>query len=203
MVPVTDSFLEQADTAFKINGLMDLILTDTTRPKVQELGSYIEDKIALKLNFFSQQENIDFYNQYFGSSAVFLSVISTVLLLVIVLLAVWSSLASVRVMVREFTINLLVGLSHRRFRRLLLGYYGLLSSAAVLAVFMMVIVSRRATLECKEAALMTYGIVGGLMEMDWIALAAAALANLILVFIVSQCAVWRIRRVPISVGVLQ
>lgn len=203
IVPVTDSFIEQAQTSFKINGLMDLTLTDTTRPKAQELGRYIEDKIALKLNFFSQQENIDFYNQYFGSSMAFLSVISTVLLVAIMLLAVWSSLAGVRVMVREFTINLLVGLSYRRFRRLLLGYYGLLSSVALLAVFVMVVFSRYATWERKDASFMTYGIAGGLMEMDWIALAAAALANLILVFIVSQCVVWKIWRVPISVGVLQ
>ena len=133
----------------------------------------------------------------------FLSVISTVLLVAIMLLAVWSSLAGVRVMVREFTINLLVGLSYRRFRRLLLGYYGLLSSVALLAVLVMVVFSRYATWERKDASFMTYGIAGGLMEMDWIALAAAALANLILVFIVSQCVVWKIRRVPISVGVLQ
>lgn len=203
VVPVTELFIEHAEISFKINGLMDLILTDTSRAKVRNLGDYIEKTIALKFNFFSQQENTDFYRDYFQSSMIFLSVVSVILLIVIILLAVWSSLAGVRVMLREFTINLLVGLSYGKFRRLLVAYYALLSSLALLAMLVMVTYSRQASWASKDASFMTYGFVAGLMPMDWIALLAAFVVNLLLIAVVVQSIVWRIKRVPISVGVLQ
>lgn len=71
IVPVSNAFIEQADISFKINGLMDLTLTDTTRSETKNFRNYIEDPLSLKFNLFTQQVNIDFYNQYFKSSTVF------------------------------------------------------------------------------------------------------------------------------------
>ncbi len=203
VVPLTESFIRDAEMSFKINGLMDLILTDTSRTRVRSLGDYIEKTIALKFNFFSQQENTDFYRDYFQSSMIFLSVVSVILLIAIILLAVWSSLAGVRIMLREFTINILVGLSYRRFRHLLVAYYLLLTLFALSAMFALATYSRQASWASKDASFMTYGFVAGLMPMDWIALLAAAVVNLLLIAVVTQTIVWRIKRVPISVGVLQ
>lgn len=203
VIPVNDSFIQRAGFGFKTNALTELTLLGTTPPKIQELKDYIAETAHLPLNFDSPEEIGEFYNQYFRPSIIFLSVATVILLCAIVLLGVWSSLVSVRVLVREFTINLLVGMSYTRFRRLLVGYYSLLSSIALLAIFTMVSYSRRATWERKEAWHMTYGVIGGLMEMDWIALAACLLADCVLVLILSQCVASRIKRVPISVGVLQ
>ena len=49
---------------------------------------------------------------------------------------------------------------------------------------------------------MTYGCAG-LIGMDWLALLVALLLDLFLVTVVVQTISWRLRRVPISVGVLQ
>ncbi|QPK81768.1 peptide ABC transporter permease [Schaalia sp. ZJ405] len=203
IVPVTEQFIQQAHGAFKINGLMDLMLLDTSRPGASELGAYIEEKINLKFNFSSQQDNIDFYHEYFYSSMVFLMGVSLILVIVIIFLAVWGSLAAVRVMLPDFTINLLVGLSYEKFQRLLVAYYALLSLFALSALFAMVSYSRHDSWSTKVAFHITYGPAGGLIQMDWIALLAAFLANVLLVAIVVQSIVWRIKRVPISIGVLQ
>ncbi|MDO4412741.1 hypothetical protein [Cutibacterium sp.] len=203
IVPVNNSFIERAEIAFKINGLMDLAVIDTTRSEVHQLGDYINKTISVKLNFFSQEENIEFYHQYFKSSMVILCVIMAALVVFIFLLAVWNSIAGMRVMVREFTVNLLVGMSYGRFRRLLFGYYLMLSLVAFFAVFGMVLYSRQSSWHSGDASFMTYGLVGGVIEMDCIALMVTFLANFIMTLSLARFVVWRIKRVPISVGVLQ
>ena len=202
VMPVNRAFIEQADASFKLNGLMDLILVNTNRAGVSELGAYVDRTIGVKFNYYSQQDNIDFYNQYFVSSMSFLSVVSSLLLALIIVLSVWGSLASVRVMVRDFTINLLVGLSYAKVRRLFCSYYIGLSSLTLLAVLAMTSYSRYGAWESKDASFMTYGLVG-LIGMDWLALLVALLFDLLLVVVVVETITWRLRRVPISVGVLQ
>lgn len=203
VVPVTDAFIDRADIPFKINGLMDLVVTDTTPSEVEKLGDQIEKTIAVRFNFFSQQENIDFYHEHFQSSMLFLVLVFSLLLIAIVLLAVWSSLAGARVMARELMINHFVGLSYRKYRHLLVAYYSLLASLALSAVFAMVAYSRHADWSSKNAFLMTYGFAGGLMPMDWIALLAAFLVDILLIAVMAQAIVWRVKRIPISAGVLQ
>ena len=202
VMPVTSTFIEQADVGFKVNGLMDLIVTDTDRRDVSELGAFIDKTIGAKFNFSSQQDNMNFYNEYFVSSLSFLTVVSSVLLIIIIVLSVFSALIGMRVMVRDFTINLLVGLSYGKLRRIFFVYYAGLSFIALLAVFAMTSYSRYGAWRRKDASFMTYG-VGGLIGMDWLALLVALLFDLLLVTLVAQFITWRLRRVPISVGVLQ
>lgn len=142
VIPVNRAFIEQADAPFKLNGLMDLILVDADRTGVSELGAYVDRTIGVKFNYYSRQDNIDFYNQYLVSSTSSLLVVSGALLVLIIVLSVWGSLASVRVMVRDFTINVLVGLSYAKVRRLLFSYYAGLSLLALLAVLAMAAYSR-------------------------------------------------------------
>jgi hypothetical protein len=49
---------------------------------------------------------------------------------------------------------------------------------------------------------MTYGFAG-LIPMDWLALLAAFIFDALLVFLIAQVVTWRLKRIPISVGVLQ
>lgn len=202
VIPVNRAFIEQADAPFKLNGLMDLILVNTNRAGVSELGAYVDRTIGVKFNYYSRQDNIEFYNQYLVSSTSSLLVVSGALLVLTIVLSVWGSLASVRVMVRDFTINVLVGLSYAKVRRLLFSYYAGLSLFALLAVLAMAAYSRYDAWQGKSAFLMTYGCAG-LVGMDWLALLVALLLDLFLVTVVVQTISWRLRRVPISVGVLQ
>ena len=202
VVPVTTAFIKQADVSFNINALNDLVLSDTDRADVSELGDYIDKTIGAKFNLYSYQDNIDYYNEYLFSSLRFLTVASGVLLILIVLLSVWSALISVRVMMRDFTINLMVGLSYGRLRRLFYAYYAGLSLIALLAVFAMAAYSRHSYWRRKDAFLMTYGL-WGMIRMDWLALLVASLFDFLLVAMLAQLITWRLRRVPISLGVLQ
>ncbi|MBT1035395.1 hypothetical protein KJY78_03395 [Canibacter sp. lx-45] len=203
VVPVTESYIKSTGTAFKINALMDLTLTNTTRSEVTSLGTYIEQLISLKFNFFSQQDNINFYNKHFGSAMFTLVLVTTLLVLLIVALSVYSSLAGVKIMMREFTISILAGLSYKKFRRLIATYYALLALLTTSALTVLVAYSRYASWLKKDADLITYGFGGGLISMDWMALLSALLVNIILVTVVTQVTTWRIKRVPISIGILQ
>ncbi|WP_157085696.1 peptide ABC transporter permease [Devriesea agamarum] len=201
-IPVTENFIKQSNYGLKVNGLSDLILMDADRASVTRLGTYIEKSINEKYNFFNQQQNDDFYNEYFISSMKFLIGMTSVLLALIIGLSVWSSLVSVRVMSRDFTINLLVGLSYTKIRRLFYSYYATLSALALLATFALTAYSRYTHWRDKEAFFMTYGFAG-LIKMDWLALLVVLLFNICLLFVVVEIIMWRLKRIPVSVGVLQ
>lgn len=203
IIPVNRDFIAKASISFKINGLMDLIVTDSGRREVSALAEYIDQQINAKFNFSSQQENIEFYNEYFVSSMIFLSVISLVLLLVIIVLAVWSSLVGVRLMLREFTINLLVGLSYRKVRGLLYVYYSIMSLIALLCIFAFTSYSRFSSWGSRDASFITLGFAGGLIRMDWLGLLSAFVLDVLFTVIIVFVINWRLRQVPISVGVLQ
>ncbi|WP_166984698.1 peptide ABC transporter permease [Canibacter zhoujuaniae] len=203
VVPVTEDFIEKTDLAFKLNGLMDLVLINATAQEIKELQSYIKQIIAVDFNYFSEQQNIDFYNQYFKSSINFLAVVSVILLVAIILLSVWSSLISVRTMIREFTINLLVGLSYKKFRRIFFSYYAGLSLLALIVIFVLAAYSRQSFWIKKDAYFMTYGSFGGLIFMDWVGITAALIVDVLIAVVVSKIAVYRVKRIPITVGVLQ
>ena len=51
--------MDNAGVDLKWNGLMDIILIDTTKEKVSKLGDVIEENLGLKFNFYSQKENYD------------------------------------------------------------------------------------------------------------------------------------------------
>lgn len=202
VIPVTEDYIDEADPSFQFNGLMDLILIDTDRAAASRLGAYLDSEIGVGFNFYSQEDNLAFYSKYFASSMSFLGLASGLLLIVIVALSVWGSLAGVRIMIRDFTINLLVGLSYSRTRRLLYAYYAGLSSAALFAIFVMVSQSRLAAWQNRDAQFMVYGFAG-LIQMDWLALLVACAFDLLLVVLIVQAVTWRLKRVPISLGVLQ
>ena len=202
VLPVNDRFIESAGLSFKLNGLMDLIVTNTDTVGVAEIRSYMNRATGAKFNFFSQKENVEYYNEYFGSSMRILAIVSVVLLAVIVALSVWTSLVSVRMMVREFTINLLVGLDFSRLTRLVFAFFGAMSFIALFGIFAVASYSRATFWHKGDVSFMTYGFAG-LIPMDWLALLAAFIFDALLVFLIAQVVTWRLKRIPISVGVLQ
>lgn len=110
---------------------------------------------------------------------------SGILLVLIIVLSVWSPLISVRVQMRDFTINVMAGLSYGRLRRLFCAYYVGLFLIALLAVLAMAAYSRHGYWRKKTAFLMAYD-VWGMIRLDWLALLVVSLFDLLPVALVAR-----------------
>ena len=49
----------------QFNGLMDIILLETSKEEIADLSEVIKDNLGLSFNFFSQKENYDYFNEYY------------------------------------------------------------------------------------------------------------------------------------------
>ena len=112
LVPVNEEFIHHANLGLQVNGLMDIVVFQTTEEKISELSTVIQDTLGLKLNFFSQQDNYEYFSEYYFHSLKIIAVISLILLLIITCISVWNALVSIRLMLKDHTINLLVGISY-------------------------------------------------------------------------------------------
>lgn len=202
VVPVNEAFIRQAKIAFKLNGVMDIIVTNTDRASVNELGENLFRTIHAKFNYFSQEENSAVYYSQFRSSLIFLVLATLVLLSIIIVVSVWSSLVNARLMIREFTLNLLVGLGYSKLSRICYTYYALIAGLSLASIGGLAAYSRYRFWQKRDVYFMTYG-VGGLIQMDWLAMLVTLIMDIVVVALVSSILTSRLKRVPISVGVLQ
>lgn len=202
MIPIHENFLEQVNDDLKVNGLMDLAILDTTREEVMSLSRLIEQKLNLKFNFFSQSENFDYFKEYYFGSLKVMGMVTLGILVVITLVSVWSALVSVKLMMKEFSIHLFVGLSYRKLRRILCGYYGVLGLLNLLIIFLVTANSRYGCWVRKDASFATYGLFG-LIGMDWFAFLIVLLTDFIVGALVVGFMMWKIKQMPISLGVIQ
>ncbi len=202
LFPVNEEFINHANMDLQFNGLMDIILLDTSREEIANLSEVIKDHLGLRFNFFSQKENYDYFNEYYLHSLKMIFITALILLIVITCLSVWNALVSVRLMLKDFTINLLAGLSFSKLRKIFYGYFGMLSLVNVTLISAFTAFNRYGCWLRKDAAFATYGLFG-LIEMDWLALLLAAASDIVIGIIVVESMLWKIRKVPISLGVLQ
>ncbi len=202
LVPINKEFINRANMDLKLNGLMDLIVIKSTRDETIQLSNFIKNNLGLKFNFFSQEENYDYFNNYYIQSLKIMMIITLILLIVITCLSLWNALVSVRLMLKDFTINLLVGLSYSKLRQIFYSYFGLLSFINVIIIFIITAFSRYGYWLRKETNIATYGLFG-LIEMDWLGLLCVVILNIIIVIIISENMLRKIKKVPISLGVLQ
>lgn len=200
--PVNQEFINHANIDLQLNGLMDIIILQTTKEKATNLSNIMQDNLGLGFNFFSQKENFDYFNEYYLNSLKFMSIITLILTVIITCQSVWSALVSIRLMVKSFTINLLVGLSYSKLRKILYGYFGLLFSINSIVLFLITAYSRYGSWLRKEASFVTYGLFG-LIGMDWLALLVVILSNIIIGIIIVEIMLKKIKKIPISLGVLQ
>lgn len=201
-LPVNGEFINHANLGLQVNGLMDIVILQTTEEKISDLSKVIQDTLGLKLNFFSQQDTYEFSNEYYFHSLKIVAVISLILLLIITCLSVWSALVSIRLMLKDLTINLLVGLSHSKLRKIFYGYYSIVFLINLVIVFAFTAVNRYGCWLRKDATFATYGLFG-LIGMDWLALLFVVVSDIIIGIIVVESMLWKIKKVPISLGVLQ
>ncbi len=186
----------------KLNGLMDVIMLKTPKEEVTDLSEIIKDNMGLKFNFFSQKENYDYFNKYYLHSLKIISIITLILLVVITCLIIWNALVSVRLMLKDFTINLLVGLSYSKLRKIFYSYFGIISFINLTVIFIITAFSRYGCWLRKDTTFATYGLFG-LIGMDWLSLLVVIVSDIIIGIIIVENMLRKIKKVPISLGVLQ
>jgi len=202
LIPVNEAFINNANMDLKLNGLMDIITLNTTKEEVTDLSKVIKDNMGLKFNFFSQQENYDYFNEYYLHSLKIIAITTFILFIVITCLSIWNALVSVRLMLKDFTINLLVGLSYSKLRKIFYSYFGILSFINFIVIFIITAFNRYGCWLRKDSTFATYGLFG-LIGMDWLSLLVVILSDIIIGIIIVENMLRKIKKVPISLGVLQ
>jgi len=202
-LPVNAEFIKNANIDLQLNGLMDIVILQTTKEKTVDLSEVMQDNLGLKFNFFSQEENFDcFFNEYYLYSLIIMSITTLILLVIITCLSIWNALVSIRLMLRDFTINLLVGLSYSKLRKIFYSYFGILFFINLIVIFSITAYNRYEYWLRKDATLATYGFFG-LIGMDWFALLVVFLSDIIIGKIIVENMLRKIKKIPISLGVLQ
>ncbi len=202
VLPVNKEFINNSNINLHVNGLFDIILLQTSKDKIEELGEVIQENLGLEFNFYTQQENFDFFNEYYFSSLQIIVGITVISIIVLTCLSIWSALLSIRLIIKDFTINLFVGLSYSRLRKILYGYYGILFLINLVVLFAITAYARYGNWIRKDASFATFGLFG-VIGMDWLALLVVLLIDIIIGVIIVEIMLWKIRKVPISLGVLQ
>lgn len=202
LFPVNEDFINHANIDLQLNGLMDLTLLQTTKEEIADLSEVIQDNLGLKFNFFSQEDNYDDFNESYLHSLKIMSITTLVFLVIITCVSVWNALVSILLMLKDFTINLLVGLSYSKLRKIFYGYFGILSSVNLAVVFLITAYSRYGCWLRKDATFATYGLFG-LIGMDWLALLVIVLLDIIIGIVIVETMLRKIKKIPISLGVLQ
>lgn len=201
-IPVNEDFINNASTGFQFNELMDLVVLKTTKEKTVDLCKVMQDNLGLKFNFYSQEENFEDFNEYFMYSLKGMGTTTLILLIVLTCLSIWSSLVGIRLMMKDFTINLLVGLSYSKLKRIFYSYFGILFFVNLFFVFAYTAYNRYGSWLRKDATYVTYGLFG-VIGIDWIALLIVLVSDLIIGKIIVEIMLWKIKKIPISLGVLQ
>ena len=202
LFPVNEDFINHANLDLQLNGLMDVTILQTTKEEIADLSEVIQDNLGLKFNFFSQEDNYDDFNESYLHSLKIMSITTLVFLVIITCVSVWNALVSIRLMLKDFTINLLVGLSYSKLRKIFYGYFGILSSVNLAVVFLITAYSRYGCWLRKDATFATYGLFG-LIGMDWLALLVVVLLDIIIGIVIVETMLRKIKKIPISLGVLQ
>lgn len=185
VIPVNEDFLNNSNVGLQLQGLFDIILLQTSKNEIEGLRKVMQDRLGLKFNFYTQEENFEYFNKYYFSSLKIIAILTTILTLIIIGLTIWNSLASIRVMIKDFTINLFVGLSYSRLRKIFYGYYGILFFANLIVLFIITAYSRYGTWIRKDASFSTFGLFG-VIGMDWLALGAVLFFDIIIGMIIVE-----------------
>lgn len=202
VIPVNKDYINKSNVGFQLQGLFDIILLQTSENEIEALHEIFLNNLGLEFNFYTQEENFNYYNEFYLGSLRIIIALTAALTIIMTCLIVWSSLASIRLMIKDFTINLFVGLSYSRLREIFYGYYGGLSFINLILLFIITACSRYGTWVRKDASFATFGLFG-VIEMDWLALLAVLFFNMIIGLIITEIMMIRIKKVPISLGVLQ
>lgn len=201
-VPANKRFINDSNVDLQLNGLMDLVLLESTKKDAENISKYVEENLNIKLNFFSQKENFQYFERYYINSIKIIGLLMFILIVILLLLALWNISTSIKLMTKEFTINLLVGMSYARLRTIFYYYFGLLFLINIMIIFLITLYSRYQVWLEKDAIFATYGTFG-LIDIDWIALLIVTLIDIVIGIIIVELSIKKLKKIPISLGVLQ
>lgn len=203
LVPVTNAYCDQTSTSSTVleNALMNIIYLKTNQADVTKATNYIRHHLGFRFNIYSGQDNATDFGTELQSLVIPVCLIGLAIIVVTTFLAVWNCLAGIRLMIREFTLNLLVGLSYRRLRRVFSAYYALIFLLNEVILFAIMAIARCGSWRKGEGSLVTYGFCG-LIGLDWLSLLIVLVINAVIGTVIVETSLWRIKKIPISVGVL-
>lgn len=117
-------------------------------------------------------------------------------------LSVWNMVVCIRLIIKDFTINLLVGLSYARLKKILYNYLGILFLINFAAIFFITAYDRHEFWVKKDTLFVTYGVFG-LIDIDWLALLVVLLFDIVFGIVIVGIMMKKIKKIPVSLGVLQ
>lgn len=202
IIPINEEFINNSSIELQLHGLFDMILLQTSQVEIENFAEVINDNLGMKFNFYTQQENFDYFNEYYYSSLRFIVVITTISTVILTCITIWNSLTSINLMIKDFTINLFVGLTYSKLRMIFYGYYGILFVINWFILFVITAYSRYGNWIRKDALFSTFGLFG-LINIDWLSLLVVIVFDIIIGIIIVEIMLFRIKKVPISLGVLQ
>lgn len=200
-IPVNKDFIFNASSDLYVNGLMDMIILHSNVEETKKLSNYIYDMTGIKLDYNSQQQNEEFFKKYHFSALKAIIIITFVIVSAIIILTIWNALISIRLMIKDFTINLLVGLSYQKLKKILYVLLCGLFSIDILGIILVTAVSRYQFWIEKKATFMTYGFLGLILE-DWISIFVVIFINILLGYIITLFSMKKIKNMPISTGLI-
>ena len=132
-----------------------------------------------------------------------LIVILTIIFLAIIIgVSIWNAVVCVRLMKKDFTINLLVGMSYKELKKILYKSFAIIFTLNILVVSVHSAMCRVIAWKSKNALVASYGFLG-LASNEWLGVLAMILVDSLIGVIIVECIVKRIKKIPISLGVMQ
>lgn len=95
VIPVTEEFLNNSNVGLQLHGLFDIVLLQTSEKEIEGLDEVMLDNLGLKFNFYTQEENFQYFNEYYFSSLKIIAILTTIIIIILAGFTIWSSLASV------------------------------------------------------------------------------------------------------------
>ena len=202
IVPVTEEFINNSDVAFQLQALYDIILLHTSEDKIESVQDFIRSDLGFVLNFYTPAQNMEYYNEFFFETLKIIFLLTVIITVIFTCLSIWGALTGIRLMIKDFAINLFVGLSYSRLRKIFYGYYGILFLIDLAFLFGITVCLRYGAWMRNEALTSTFGLCG-LVAMDWLALLTVLIFDAFVGIFIVEIMMWRIKKVPISLEVIQ
>ena len=202
IIPINKEFFMKANSAFKVDTMLETIIINGSKESVSNLSKEIHDEWKIKVNFHSQKENNEFFEDYYVYRMRLIVILTIIFLAIIIGVSIWNAVVCVRLMKKDFTINLLVGMSYKELKKILYKSFAIIFTLNILVVSVHSAMCRVIAWKSKNALVASYGFLG-LASNEWLGVLAMILVDSLIGVIIVECIVKRIKKIPISLGVMQ
>lgn len=199
--PMPSKRLANLDKAFVIEGLLNLFIAQASSKDLSSFQALLLDQLGIKLNFYSQKENIDDFMNEYKSSINQMAIVLVVVLIAMMSLIVWHAYSSIKIMLKEITVHILVGLNYKDLSVSLYLFQAILFTTSTVGIFLFALAQRMQIASMAASDFITVNTLG-LLPMDWYGLMLVLLTNIIISAVIVQIIMWRIKKIPFSIGVL-